>query len=245
MSRNTFFPWVPCHHLHPLPPTFLGSFWSFFPCYCFLLNHPNRKFTKHIWPTSSDSNKEPGFVQRLPLAHSSSSSVQGGAPHFWRWMGWQLCCDTLLREGVQEPLWDRSFGMTVVSAHSHLGWGGVVAPVWAPVVWWGTWYCEGWMLSPFSGSLRSATLQVLPSFYRKWVLQRLAVTCKHGAVSLLLGVLSLDRVLVWNHRGSVDFFIFVVFEVGYICHAGGDCVLQKSEVNESSCSLEGLPKSIS
>lgn len=45
--------------------------------------------------------------------------------------------------------------------------------------------CEGWMLSPFSGSLRAATLQVLPSFYRKWVLQRLAVTCKHGAVSLL------------------------------------------------------------
>lgn len=34
-----------------------------------------------------------------------------------------------------------------------------------------------------------------------------------------------------------------VLGTGSICEAGGDCVLQKDELNESSCSLEGLPES--
>lgn len=126
-------------------PPFLGSFldfFFFFSCYCFLLAHPNRSFQNtNVWPISSDC-----FVQRPPLAHSSSSA-EGSSLNFWRWMGWQLPHEALLGEGVQETLWDWSCH-SGLGCHSHLGWDSGTCLSTCCVV--RNISCEGWMLSPLT-----------------------------------------------------------------------------------------------
>lgn len=159
-------------------------------------------------------------------------------------MGWQPPHEALLREGGsvgavvrQEVL--QWFGLSFPPG---MGWDGGSCLSTLCVV--GNMSCEGWVLSPFTTVAFLVRLEL--QHFMCYHPSKENEFCK-GSLSLAsmeqylcwLGVLSLDRVAVWKCRGSADFCIFVVFGIGSICFAGG--VLQKGEVNESSCPLEGLP----